>query len=600
MVKREFTALKYPLLFVFLVLVSSVSVVYVLNNMLASSGSGTVEVVVENDAVGGSAFVQFFMAYPDGVLVKTRVKEPGKTLVMRVDVSEAIRSWERFYAGHKSVGAGSLTLPTFSIVIYRFGADGEVYISSTSFNPVKYLAKKFLSLSKAVSVLSKDPLAPFREPIKVRVERVEWVIVKLPKHVHHGTVGTRTAASTYSYRAPSSARTVLEEVEFTELYNARNTPTKTWLSHVSGVDDEAKHLLWRWFAEKMSKRYYLPYTDEDAVHMWIERNLIPPGLYSMDQFLRAIASKLGLSKTPAWINTVAGRRQFEYVPVLGVTAVWRVNADIAITFGIVGGVGGVYYHGVSILGTVTYPIASTMPLESEWPPLTFMPRYENVTKYIMVPTTFKYVADGIFITYEVYKVNRTDPATGCVYSYMVVPRFTPVPIYMQTSFDIKHSFTITVKPSSPEPVAEYLKYVHVKPVTVFDETVTALPGETIFADTSNINENTTLTVSIVSLGLTSTLVDTVMTILPQTVAITVSSPLLKTLLSYTVIGVSGDTQILKIQLAIGANSAVKNTKLKVTKLTLQTIGYDPNKTGWTTLTTKYTVEIDNNMNTKRW
>ncbi len=180
--------------------------------------------------------------------------------------------------------------------------------------------------------------------------------------------------------------------------------------------------------------------------MWAtEQRLLLTGYYNMDDFLQILASRVGASGTPRWLDSQLPTDKSVDVPYLGIVARFHQDEPITMAGSVAVFNGQIIQRGVTFMGKIIVgndavsldlkTIAVSNPVSRK--------------AYIMVPTVYRFVADGFIIGYDVDKVYLA----GCGYYWRVVPVFSFIPVYYAKQVDYGSWYAVYLSLGEPDPGA---------------------------------------------------------------------------------------------------------------------------------------------------
>jgi len=429
-----------------------------------------------------SGFVEISVTTPYGLYTWSYWLSNSKTIC--IDLSKAINDFVRYYSELRRsgrYGKTDLTLPTIWITFYMYDKYGHFYIGTYTYDTSRFLRiVRKLQYYEAVRESIKDPLQLFRQPLWIVVTRDEieytnmtnifnYAMNRLVKSIYHTSLKeeilhgrsmnfvklleethmlkiektiTITASSSPRppWKKPWPCMPDMVKVFWDQLYNARNSPPRGWMSRIEYFSDDVKKELWKVYATYYSLAYFYSkkyYTADEAVkcvayHLFSGSiGLGQESAFSMQCFLGLLKDiKYGpYLPAPLWNNIIKPGTEYHIEVPIGVSMVFITDAPVQAHLEIQKFKYSTYRAGIAFLGYLIDGVTNAIG--------NFIPEYGYADEkgpdlYIIVPTTLRYVADGISLAYYV-----TDTTINGTDYWVVIPVSTfPIPYYTLEDFDV--------------------------------------------------------------------------------------------------------------------------------------------------------------------
>ena len=493
---------------------------------LVPSYSPYAAIVVDSSILGIdgknlTGFIYIAIPTPRNLYAYSYPLTHAKTFV--IDIRNATRDWTQFYVENiEKLRGKEIPLPTISITLFLYDREGNEYLVTYSYSTITYYLSKGLGMREAVAEALQNPLALFRQTISIELKRgmkgltiskldLGKAIAKAKQETGKRIVSFSSFSASSLALDPSTSAVCPDIVMVTywdTLYNSIDNPPPGWYERVKGdlITDTIRKDMWNYYAYYYSQAYLFrsdAYTLDAALNYVYER-LGGPGAYTMDQFVRKLASEIGYSYLNVWWDDVypQGYTINIDVPIIGIEMHYSVNEPIE-------AIGTVYKFDYSYYET-GIAFAGIILVGQENAVGTFERKtiraYLNTPQlqFIMVPTTYSYIGDGFFLAYE----HKLVTYNGCEY-WEIIPISTPfVPYYMKQLSDLDNAYIYVGEPPTySDLVWSYSIY------SIYSSTVTnAVPSNTAFFSDDNVYVSADSDTAGVVTSLIKTLLDTIVSV----------------------------------------------------------------------------------------
>ncbi len=414
------------------------------------------------------------------------------------DFSETVSSWARYVSSGewpslKESGA-SVPLPTVTVTFFLHDGEGNEYLAAMFYGPIKYFMEKGYGEIGAAKKALKDPLAHFRRrlPLAIRIDlrELELSMVKYnlaPALEELKGIQPGEKPSNLGFEpgtCPDGA-----EPYWAILYESRDTPPG-WMQHIANVENSTKKELWQELVSTFGAAYYFDarLTLKQVLSKVYTRAFME-GVWRVDSLLRRLYEKRygrlpEPGGSPQWLDSQQPGTVMELeLPYLGIEAYFHRYEPISISvfmtrFPLVRSV-----KGISFLGKPVYGVEMTaLAVGAGSLPVSDRTVYRKV--YLAVPVDYLYEGDGVFVTYDVEKVE----VPGCGYYWRVVPLIGFLPVYMVSGEHVEeHRILAVESPYGPDPESLKLVAWSRAQVELYHNASLTTRGEELLYEESNLN-----------------------------------------------------------------------------------------------------------------
>jgi len=322
-----------------------------------------------------------------------------------------------------------------------------------------------------------------------------------------------------------------EEVYNWVLYNSRFNPPRGWIDRLEGASVRYAKCLWYIFAVRYSKRYFYNadlYTRDQALYH--ASMALGSGVMTMQQLIHRLAQFCG-GYEPKWRYTIAGGKLYTIdMPWMGISMYLTQNSSYLRNLDSYAALSATQfsyeYAGLTMFGVPIYE-------KSYWVSLHRVEAIsvggENERDYIVAPTVLMYEGDGIIVHLNyAYVVD----SNGCRW-HVIWPEISFVPIYSIVAVDWKNMHVVSLG------YDKYLKHFEDLSWTAHEELVySGYAGSSkgvIYTDSSSsVEARGGAGLVAESLSLYKPWFDKVI----EGILDSLSSPLAKEMISFTIAGVS--------------------------------------------------------------
>ena len=231
------------------------------------------------------------------------------------------------------------------------------------------------------------------------------------------------------------------------LYYYRYNPPPGWYVNITGIPDNVKYTIWRWYASNFSVAYlweqsstctseYAVYATTLFICLSLTRDILPcmqglmryltaPGIYDIDPWLSVATVALGLPGGADWRDYkdhlgVKSITYWMWVPHLGIRMYNPYGKPIGVYGAIAMAANRKVQRGVAFLGIIVWPQSEEQPLNIRTVPLSCV--WDRCEHYAVYWTGIRYVGDVMAIMYDVY-----EETIGGKKYWVVVPTATVLP-----------------------------------------------------------------------------------------------------------------------------------------------------------------------------
>jgi|GEM_PF-4826650 len=231
------------------------------------------------------------------------------------------------------------------------------------------------------------------------------------------------------------------------LYDSRYSPPPGWYANITGIPDNVKYTIWRWYASNFSVAYLWEQTStctsEYAVYatalftcLSLTRDILPcmqglmqyltaPGIYDMDPWLSVATVALGLPGGADWRDYkdhlgVKSITVWTWVPYLGIKMYNPYEKPINAYGAIAMAANRKVQRGISFLGIIVWPQSEEQPLSIRTVPLSCA--WDRCEHYAVFWTGIRYVGDVMAVMYDV-----SEETIGGKKYWVVTPVATVLP-----------------------------------------------------------------------------------------------------------------------------------------------------------------------------
>jgi hypothetical protein len=231
------------------------------------------------------------------------------------------------------------------------------------------------------------------------------------------------------------------------LYYYRYNPPPGWYANITGIPDNVKYTIWRWYASNFSVAYlweqsstctseYAVYATTLFICLSLTRDILPcmqglmryltaPGIYDIDPWLSVATVALGLPGGADWRDYkdhlgVKSITYWMWVPHLGIRMYNPYGKPIGVYGAIAMAANRKVQRGVAFLGIIVWPQSEEQPLNIRTVPLSCV--WDRCEHYAVYWTGIRYVGDVMAIMYDV-----SEETIGGKKYWVVTPVATVLP-----------------------------------------------------------------------------------------------------------------------------------------------------------------------------